>query len=200
MRHLDRSHPRKPAKSKLSPKATQPRVVPQPPIDAIPSQPQSCSQSQSQFRIHPFALLSYKQQVAFAGHVLFALFSVGMKQLEEENEKERQQGQLQNHGVKVLQGGGGRRLQAALTSINITPSSTSATPYVNSNCTPHQAYCGRLDDGPESEDTDDEDGGAALCGSPYGDWTTRFGDKGDVAFEDSKGACELDNIDSLDLD
>ncbi|KAL2169365.1 hypothetical protein VTG60DRAFT_6139 [Thermothelomyces hinnuleus] len=205
MRHLYKSHPGKPAKSKSSPKATQPRVAPQSPVAPKPGHSQSRSQSQSQSRVHPFALLSYQQQLAFAGHVLFAIFSIGMKQLEEEKEKEEQQrerhqDQLQNLGVKELQGAGDLKPQKGLTSA--TPGPEAAAPSQaspNRTPSPHQISRGRPVDSPESEDSDDEDGGVALFGPAYGDFSFRPGEKGNVALEDSKGTCDLDHYD-WDLD
>ncbi|KAL2161869.1 hypothetical protein VTH06DRAFT_7653 [Thermothelomyces fergusii] len=68
MRHLYKSHPGKPAKPKPSPpKTAQARVAPQPSVARQPGLSQSYSQSQSPSRVHPFALLSCQQQLAFAG-------------------------------------------------------------------------------------------------------------------------------------
>ncbi|KAL2187660.1 hypothetical protein L209DRAFT_753736 [Thermothelomyces heterothallicus CBS 203.75] len=202
MRHLYKSHPGKPAKSKASPKATQPRIAPQSPVAPKPghSQPHSQSQSQSRSRVHPFALLSYQQQVAFAGHVLFAIFSIGMKQLEEEGkeqqQRERHQEQLQNHGALSLQGAGDWKPQKGPTSA--TPGPEAAVPSQASpdrTPSPDQISRGKPENGAESEDSDDEDGGVALFGPAYGDLPFRPGEKGNVALEDSKGACELDYYD-----
>ncbi|KAL2140139.1 hypothetical protein VTI28DRAFT_4221 [Corynascus sepedonium] len=163
MRHLYRNHPGKPAKVKSSPpKISQPSPMPH--ALATPKPAQSQSQSQSQSQVHPFSLLSPQQQLAFAGHVMRAIFAVGIRQLKQERGKQQwQQIRIREMETFPESSPPGQYTQEELASV--TQKSKTATKPQRGNARargPDEVYREKVEEDSGSEDSDDEDGGVAL--------------------------------------
>ncbi|KAK4244315.1 hypothetical protein C7999DRAFT_17404 [Corynascus novoguineensis] len=178
MRHLYRNHPGKPAKGKSSPpKTSQPFPVPH----ALATPKPAKSQSQSQ--VHPFSLLSPQQQLAFAGHVMRAIFAVGIRQLKQERGKQ----QWQPIRIREMESFPESSRPTQYTQeelVSVTQKSrTAIEPQRGTACarTPNEVYRGKVEEGSGSEDSDDEDGGVALFGPSTEELPLRLGQNESVA-------------------
>ncbi|KAH6640325.1 hypothetical protein F5144DRAFT_525766 [Chaetomium tenue] len=184
MRHLYRSHPLKPGKSKASGKTAK-SSLPQPPPQSLPRPPlpapHPAAPKREQPQVHPFALLAHQDQLAFVGQAMRAVFAVGMKQLEEEQAQQRD--------------GNHEHISAASQNGTALPTSNPSSPLgpcagKGPAIAPTHTYQGQQGDDSGSEDSDDdEDGGAALYGPGLEEPPLRLGDTG-------RG--ELNGLDSID--
>ncbi|KAH6843282.1 hypothetical protein B0I37DRAFT_215455 [Chaetomium sp. MPI-CAGE-AT-0009] len=190
MRHLYRSHPGKPGKSKTPAKAPRRESLPPPPtpLTQRPAAPKP-QKSQSQSQVHPFSLLADQGKLAFVGRVMVAIFAVGMKQLEEEHAQQRGQ----NHGHESEQPLKAQFPAEQETALPTSNSSALSGPQTGMTAAAAleghgQMYQGQQGNSSGSEDSDDEDGGAALYGPAPEELPLRLGETGG----------ELDGLDQID--
>ena len=171
MRHLYRSHPGKPGKPKTSsssqssPRKPQPAQAP-PPLLAPLTLPTPATRPKREQSppVHPFSLLAQREQLAFAAHVLCAIFTVGVKQQEEEQGQRQKQRDRERDSPPPL-------LPKDATSPPVTPDFVlPAARLPQSATTDPASHRGtKADDDSELEDSDeDEDGGVALFGAGLG--------------------------------
>jgi hypothetical protein len=205
MRHLYRSHPGKPAKSKASAKAATTK-----PVQLPPSPPNQAANNpeRSQSQVHPFILLSEQQRTVYVARVLSAVFAVCMKQMEEKKgQQEGQEGQTQDQeqhqDTRLDQDhhiGGHEMDHSRKPHLGPPDGGTTSTSDLKSTGpnsapkgkpSPDQVYQGKLGDDSGSEDSDDDDGGVALFGPTLGSLSLRLHDaKGEV--EGLEGDLDLD--------
>ncbi|KAK4128035.1 hypothetical protein N657DRAFT_629219 [Parathielavia appendiculata] len=183
MRHLYKTHPLKPGKLNATS-----REVPN-----FSLRPQSAEKLTSpilratvprseQSQIHPFILLPEDQKLVFVARVLFAMFTMCMRQIEEERARQQNEqcrGESQNREQSEDHQKSQNRTRLSPQDFILPPSEDagSAIPIAEAQSTsqpatghghhsraiaPDQIYQGGVKDDSESEDSDDEDGGVAL--------------------------------------
>lgn len=144
-----------------------------PPAAAAPSQPERTE-------VHPFNILSPKQQFAFTFHVLHLLFTVGQKLLEKE-EQEQTRGQVPRGEELGLSPPRPRQDCSQAPPDASTQSSQTLGSQLNRVGVkpPDQTYQKGLVEDSDPEDSDD--GGVALSGTAFGDLVVRVrGLEGDM--------------------
>lgn len=203
MRHLYRSHPGKPAKSKAAQKT--PKPVPPP---STPPNPATTGTNTDRppSQVHPFLILSEQQRTVYVARILSAVFAVCMKQMEEKEERQQGQNEHEIHNEEQHQDmrpaqdhqTAGKELDTAQEPLSGPPNDGSMQdpdqkpPGSNSapkdRPIPDQPHRGN---GSELEDSDDDDGGVTLFAPRLGSLPLRLRD-GQAAMDGLEGDLDLD--------
>jgi hypothetical protein len=203
MRHLYKTHPGKPAKAKGTPRETSMAAIRTHPVQTLTS-PLPAPQKPEQSQVHPFILLSAQQKLIFVARILFVIFTVYMRQMEEEQVLQEAQELTQEEEGRHEDPEQHQDCNPILPQQSAMPPSkdiTSSIPGPESNpianlgtvdATSHPQICqwGAKNDS-DLEDSDDEDGGVSLSDPELGELPPR------VSSEEGQWD-ELDGYTSLD--
>jgi hypothetical protein len=205
MRHLYKTHPGKPAKAKGTPRETSKAATRTHPVQTLTS-PLPAPQKPEQSQVHPFILLSAQQKLVFVARVLFVIFTVYMRQMEENQELQEDQELAQEEEGQHEDPEQHQDCNPILPQQSAMPPSkdkTSPTPGPDSNpianlgtvdATSHHQICqGKARNDSDLEDSDDEDGGVSLSDPELGDLPPRVSTGSEEGQWD-----ELDGYISLD--